>query len=301
MRWSIPLCVIAMMLPSCRRTDEAKPLPREEPSVVTKPAGPRAACRDGRVAVFDTPDAATAEWSDDEPNASSSKPSPGTGMGYSGSSHPRFVVVPLDVVGAKAQAIAEGACAARDALWDCGAEARLEDGNVAGSVELELSVDATGKVDRAALVAWLAPALNQCVQTAFQKQVFGSDAQGRSRVRIAFLPQRFRLLLIETGIDMDSPLAPEVIKRAIRARFPQMRRCYALGVASDVALSGTIKTTFGIDTTGKIVDVRSTEGTLPDDRVRRCVAAEFERLSFEPAKKPSKVVYPLDFAREIGD
>jgi len=102
--------------------------------------------------------------------------------------------------------------------------------------------------------------------------------------------------MIETGTDIQGKLPPEIVKRIVRANFPRFRACYQQGLKKDPDLSGTVSTSFVIDSTGAVDNVTLGKGTMKDTQVAECVRGVFKTLSFpEPEAGKVKVTYPIDF------
>lgn len=87
---------------------------------------------------------------------------------------------------------------------------------------------------------------------------------------------------------------PAVIRRLIRQRLAEVRRCYEEALTRDPKLQGKLVLRFAIETDGSVVDAGVEQGV--DATVDDCVKAVFESMSF-PRPKGGRVVvsYPLVF------
>jgi hypothetical protein len=107
--------------------------------------------------------------------------------------------------------------------------------------------------------------------------------------------------MIEVGTEIKGLLAPELIKRIIRANFPLFRACYQQGLKKDPDLRGTIAVKFVIDATGAVDSVKGTGGSLKDEQVSKCVLDVYRVLTFPaPEKGVVTVTYPIDFQYDEG-
>jgi TonB family protein len=91
-------------------------------------------------------------------------------------------------------------------------------------------------------------------------------------------------------------LPPEAIQRIVRQSFGRFRACYEQGLERDAKLEGRIAVKFVIDRSGAVSFARSSESSLADVAVDRCVVRAFESLAFpQPEGGIVTVVYPLVF------
>ena len=103
---------------------------------------------------------------------------------------------------------------------------------------------------------------------------------------------------IDTNTDEEMGGLPrEIVRRIVRANFPRFSGyCYDPGLKRDPSLSGTVKATFIIDTTGAVETVNIVQG-LSDPAVNSCVAGVYQTLSFPSVDNGGKtrVTYSIDF------
>ncbi|MCB9592582.1 MAG: DUF2330 domain-containing protein [Sandaracinaceae bacterium] len=94
----------------------------------------------------------------------------------------------------------------------------------------------------------------------------------------------------------------EVIRRAIRRRFMDVRRCYEAGLARDPDLEGRLTVSLDLAGDGHVTRASADEAsTLADDRVRECVVGVLQGIAFPAAEdgSPTTARYPFDFSREV--
>jgi len=112
--------------------------------------------------------------------------------------------------------------------------------------------------------------------------------------------KRSGLRMNDLGAVVGANLAPEVVRRIVRANFPRLRACYQAGLKREPDLYGTITTRFVIGTTGEVeiaaIAELDGEKRLIDPKVDACVLGVFRTISFpEPSKGTVNVVYPIRF------
>jgi len=226
-------------------------------------------------------------------------------MGYAAATGPPgLLVLPEPASGPRAIALATGACMAHDDLSLCGLEARLRDDRFAGDLVVALTIDARGLVTAARGVGGSAndPELAPCVIAALKKRTFDVDARGEARLELDWLARHEVDEVIESGTEIEGAIAPEEIKRAIRARRAALLSCYAAGRLRNDKLAGTVLTRFVVDSAGLPREVASYERTLQDPQVVRCVEGIFGKIVFPaPTKGTVRVTYPLDFQHDWVD
>jgi hypothetical protein len=104
--------------------------------------------------------------------------------------------------------------------------------------------------------------------------------------------------MIETGTDITGTIAPEVVKRAIRAEFPRLRACYDAALKKDLKANGTIAMKFRINKDGVTENARldPKQTKIADDEMQKCVVAVFASLRYPITKSGTiDVTYPIDF------
>lgn len=91
-------------------------------------------------------------------------------------------------------------------------------------------------------------------------------------------------------------LDPDVIRRVIRQQFGLFRACYAMGLAKQPQLAGTLGFDFKIDSQGATSAITRGPITLSDSQVVECVASRFSHLKFPLSKfAVSSVHFALEF------
>lgn len=313
------LLVLALVLAACRQREEAKPTPEGKPSAAPPPveyALEKLTCTNGRLGVVLAPPAAIASSS-----ALPSLPADagglfapigdgGLGIGTIGGSgfgvglgaglarmmRAPIVAVPVDARGARALAVAKGVCPAFTALRTCHDDHEKPTGHVL----LALEVDGAGKIAKAKRESGegLSAPLDECVVRAISALTLDPTAEGVTRYKISFEPPR-RVVpptLKETGATVKGSLAPEVIRRIMRASMPRLRYCYNSALQRDPALEGKLTLGFTIDTKGDTKDATIVDGTIADATMRTCVLAATAKITFPTPKSGEVFVkYPLEF------
>jgi hypothetical protein len=91
-------------------------------------------------------------------------------------------------------------------------------------------------------------------------------------------------------------LPPEQIQSIIRARYPNIHKCYESGLASNPHLKGRITTRFIIRRDGAVSGAYVQDNELRDCRVAKCIREEMAKCTFpKPKYGTVTVVYPLMF------
>ena len=94
-------------------------------------------------------------------------------------------------------------------------------------------------------------------------------------------------------------LAPEQIQRIIRERYPDFRKCYEEGLASNPKLNGRVTIRFVIGRDGRVSNAYIQGNEVPDCRVAQCVRREMTKSVFpKPENGIVTVVYPIKFEPE---
>jgi hypothetical protein len=86
--------------------------------------------------------------------------------------------------------------------------------------------------------------------------------------------------LSDKATRVTGRLPPPLIQSIVRSRYPEIQRCYELGLAREPQLKGKITIRFVIERDGSVRRVRLVDSAVQDDEVMRCVVAEFYRLHF---------------------
>lgn len=92
-------------------------------------------------------------------------------------------------------------------------------------------------------------------------------------------------------------LPAEQIQGVIRVKYPEFRKCYELGLASNAELSGRVGIRFVIERDGQVSNSYIQENDIPDCRVAQCVRDQMTKIVFpKPEKGRVKVLYPIQFS-----
>lgn len=93
-------------------------------------------------------------------------------------------------------------------------------------------------------------------------------------------------------------LAPEVIRRIVRARFAALRVCYEKGLKSNPTLGGRVNVKFVINQEGAVATAQDAGSTLSDAAVVSCIVGAFKAMTFPKPDGGGIVVatYPIVFA-----
>jgi hypothetical protein len=97
----------------------------------------------------------------------------------------------------------------------------------------------------------------------------------------------------ESGVSVSGGVAPDDVKKVVRAGYALFRTCYAKGLAGNPSLHGVVSTSFKIVDGGVVTP--TTSSSLGNSAVEACVRAGFASLAFPSAGSPTNVVYPLVF------
>lgn len=221
----------------------------------------------------------------------------GVGYGYGGFGpgprRPRaatIIGVPSIDRDERARMVALSMCSTGLALRRCHAGAE----SPAGDLELALKIEPTGRV---AAVDRLAGSITDqafvsCLRAAILEKNFTPAASGITRYRLTFEAPNEPPSPVVTGA-----LAPELVRRVMHRQLPKLNYCYEARLKSVPTLAGSVVAEFVIDKYGKVVSVKTSEGTLPDEPTRACVAKAIMAVEF-PEPKGSGIVtvkYPLSF------
>ncbi|MGZ3452084.1 MAG: AgmX/PglI C-terminal domain-containing protein [Polyangiales bacterium] len=171
---------------------------------------------------------------------------------------------------------------------------------IEGTLETKLVVDAAGTltptVEGGSLVD---PALRACITSAMEKQRLAAGT-GKYSFQVRTF-KSYAVKMIETGTTISGKLAPEPVKRIVRANFPRFRACYEQGLRHDEKMHGVVAVTMTIDATGAVerADLDTVKSTLADAKVRSCIVGVYRTLSFlEPEGGKVTVLYPIDFSHD---
>jgi hypothetical protein len=103
--------------------------------------------------------------------------------------------------------------------------------------------------------------------------------------------------LHEVDVAVGGGLSRATVQGVVRQSFPQLRACYAAGLARDARLAGRVVVKLSIAADGGVANAQDGGSTLADEGVVSCVVRNFQLLTFPPPEGSSvSVVYPLVFA-----
>lgn len=98
----------------------------------------------------------------------------------------------------------------------------------------------------------------------------------------------------ETSISGGLP--PSVVQSILRQSFGRFRRCYEAALRNDPKLVGEMRVSFTIAADTSVKQVSMKGSTLSDKDAVKCVATQFEALSFPaPGGRPLRVTQTLGF------
>ena len=91
---------------------------------------------------------------------------------------------------------------------------------------------------------------------------------------------------------IDGPLPRYRIEQAVKTQKAKFMRCLALTETMDM---GVLQVTLLIGTDGKLTAKALSEGG--EAEFRKCIEEGIDRLVFDPAERPTVIVYPIRFSR----
>ena len=97
--------------------------------------------------------------------------------------------------------------------------------------------------------------------------------------------------------QVQGSLAPELIRRIVRARFNSLRFCYEKGLQTNPTLAGRVAVKFVIDANGAVPTAQDAGSTLSDATVVSCMVGVFKVMQFPKPQGGGIVVvnYPIVF------
>jgi hypothetical protein len=88
-------------------------------------------------------------------------------------------------------------------------------------------------------------------------------------------------------------MAAPALVAALRARWGEVRSCYAEGLARTPDLSGRLCLRLRIAASGQVFDTSEVESHFPDPEVVECARRAYANTEFPPSNEERIVVYPL--------
>lgn len=86
--------------------------------------------------------------------------------------------------------------------------------------------------------------------------------------------------VVQRGHTVTGPLDKDLVRRSIRTRINDTRRCYNEGLARDRRAGGVIVIDFMIDLTGKVLNSAIRSSTVADAAVNTCILDILRRVRF---------------------
>ena len=88
------------------------------------------------------------------------------------------------------------------------------------------------------------------------------------------------------------------IRKLVRARYPDLRRCYERGLADAASLAGEVRFALRISFDGRVYSVRIQESSLPSGDTQKCLLDVWRSMRFPVPHGAGgvTVVYPVKFS-----
>lgn len=187
-----------------------------------------------------------------------------------------------------------------------------------GHILASLRLDADGRVAKVGVVGSSIPdcLIVECVRTQLEKlqNPSGKPKKTRSKMvavelspggrarslpNLSSLPPERQASFCGDPSDairdeVGGRLPPQVIQHIVRNRYPEIRKCYEMGLAVNPNLKGRIVTRFIIGRDGLVSGAHIVENEIPDCRVTECVREAIAGCVFpRPEDGTVAVVYPI--------
>jgi len=94
-------------------------------------------------------------------------------------------------------------------------------------------------------------------------------------------------------VPRAGPVVSEALVAALRALWPEVRACYADGVARKLGLWGRLALRLRITASGQVTEAAETESRFPDREVVECATKVYVRAELPPSNEELDIVYPL--------
>lgn len=92
-------------------------------------------------------------------------------------------------------------------------------------------------------------------------------------------------------------LNPELVRRAVRRRLPEVRACYDEALGRRPELAGEVTMRLAISPTGEVATARADRGSMPPSELGACLVRAARRWEFpRPETGVVRVVLPLTFS-----
>jgi hypothetical protein len=126
------------------------------------------------------------------------------------------------------------------------------------------------------------------------------DPVGDSRVTVA--PERAAPASesAPAATEPEPPLTRDEVRTVVRAKLPDVRGCFDLGLASDPTLGGRVALRFTIDAAGRVRDPSVVEDELATSEVADCLLERIGHWQFPLPREGREltIVYPFHFTAE---
>ena len=132
-----------------------------------------------------------------------------------------------------------------------------------------------------------------CVLKAARKVVLSSPERGTPDVtlEVSFWPGDTPVP--GASLPPASPRVPDAVLTSLRARWEDVRTCYASGLLRTPELWGRLALKLRVAASGRIVEASEVESRFPDQDVAECVLEAYERAGLSPSSEERVIVYPL--------
>jgi hypothetical protein len=101
---------------------------------------------------------------------------------------------------------------------------------------------------------------------------------------------------LHVGGGPNDAASKQPFLRAIERQFPEFLRCYQL--VGEPGKEGTFGVDLHVPTAGGTARVEQPRTGLTGDEFRACMVSAFEKVVFEPTKKPVVISYSVRFHLE---
>ena len=112
----------------------------------------------------------------------------------------------------------------------------------------------------------------------------------------------FVLVLCAVSCASRSAINRDAIEESIKIHGEQFKSCFEVGSkAATHALSGLVRVSFVIRTTGEARDIKVIESELMDQTIEQCIVDEFKRVRFPKGAEELSIKYPLRFTASAAN
>jgi hypothetical protein len=100
-------------------------------------------------------------------------------------------------------------------------------------------------------------------------------------------------------VSAGGPLQQEAVRRVLRARLADLRRCYEAGLRRRSGLAGTLALRATVTAAGVVRDVAVTADGPDDHALAECVVGVLSRAAFRPADRDTLVELSVSFSHDV--